>query len=1015
MVLSSALLSDMRARATSATPDPNWTALKEAADSYLGQSFGFKLTINSATPGNPTTFTTVEPVASMGSDPIMIGGLTGNWVAANNRLVWDRTTGTLSSIAVANGTATVTVVGPHRFNGGDYVAVFGATEPALNNQFPVKSTGPSTFTFTTTAPDGTHTEATLRLYGYLYGEAGSQWTPTVTGTNTFQIPLDSTGFGPLAGSPVTFFRNACTRTGQMCYSYEGDSWDEVVTELALAYQVSGNTAYGDKAIEWLDYINALGNNGLIQPVLIDSGYPARYIPRDIGLVYDWIYDRLSPSQRAATATAAANWWLPYASAAYEDPHPAIAGYARYTSFLGASDCPSGKLCPSPTYRYADRGGAGNYWTGYLGYALFGYALYGDWTGAADVVTRMNAELNDQYYAAFYNASPYEGFRAGGTIWGSTQYNQTSDARMAFAMAARKTATGRDMIADRDWYRRTWDAFLYLIMPNQWRLIAEGRFNNNWGAPIHRTLEETSLVAAALLEGTTEGGTAEYVYLNYPKVLAGNTASAPIWEKFMFDRPGRSTVNPATLSSTAYNGDWVTWRGDSDGSGPWSTAAHYLALNGEKKQPGDHGTYFAGDMAIVKGSDMLLVQPCQWYGSSQDEFDGAWEEGYVRLAGTKITVDTNHVATVASSSLPTIKHRIVVMNSATSVLNDDFHVVTGLGSGTFAFPTNAPAGTYTGDVSWNGTIECEALWDATLANTFGIDTQGEGPNSANNGEQGPYAASQLAQVFAQGDSWMWVRHDFTENYDADPNSRKPATRPVQYFFRNVLAAGDGVYFVFDRINAAQRLNNGGWTGALYWHFSPSWEKTLVDGNVASARAGASRIWLNALFPVSGGTAVMTYSRDCMPTAAGKPVVCSPSMPDPQTQRVAVFDSAQGRDLDALAVFNVTAAGGTNPPTSVLATIDGTHVGAQVGGAQPKVAVFSKEIILTAEYPGYAVQPQMGSAFKHTASAANCWVTDLVAGTYTVTKDGGRMPSIVVGTDGVAYIKACAAGAWVLTKQ
>jgi hypothetical protein len=140
-----------------------------------------------------------------------------------------------------------------------------------------------------------------------------------------------------------------------------------------------------------------------------------------------------------------------------------------------------------------------------------------------------------------------------------------------------------------------------------------------------------------------------------------------------------------------------------------------------------------------------------------------------------------------------------------------------------------------------------------------------------------------------------------------------------------------------------------------------------------------------------------------------------MPDPQTQRVAVFDSAQGRDLDALAVFNVTAAGGTNPPTSVLATIDGTHVGAQVGGAQPKVAVFSKEIILTAEYPGYAVQPQMGSAFKHTASAANCWVTDLVAGTYTVTKDGGRMPSIVVGTDGVAYIKACAAGAWVLTKQ
>lgn len=129
--------------------------------------------------------------------------------------LFQRGNNTLTNIVVSGGTATATTATAHNLSSGNKVSVKGATvAPALNTVYPatITVTGSTTFTFTTSAANGTYTESTLRIGPfsvavYIGGSGG-----TVI-TNAYHE--DSTGLALyISGDGLTI-------TGGFWY---GDTW-----------------------------------------------------------------------------------------------------------------------------------------------------------------------------------------------------------------------------------------------------------------------------------------------------------------------------------------------------------------------------------------------------------------------------------------------------------------------------------------------------------------------------------------------------------------------------------------------------------------------------------------------------------------------------------------------------------------------------------------------------------------------------------------------------------------------
>ncbi len=100
------------------------------------------------------------------------------------------------------------------------------------------------------------------------------------------------------------------------YQYDGRGWYEAAFTLSMAWQMTGDTAYANKAVALADEMVRAENDAdnmpsaTKSPLVLNRCYPARNVAPAMAVIYDWCYDRLG-AQRKADMIAVMNKWFQF--------------------------------------------------------------------------------------------------------------------------------------------------------------------------------------------------------------------------------------------------------------------------------------------------------------------------------------------------------------------------------------------------------------------------------------------------------------------------------------------------------------------------------------------------------------------------------------------------------------------------------------------------------------------------------------------------------------------------------
>src|ERR1035437_7130172 len=473
------------------------------------------------------------------------------------------------------------------------------------------NSNPVSFTITQTVP--WNTAATLFLGGAtgswtsVNATAGLGWTATKTGTHTFTIPIDSSGFGSFSGQSLGTFVKVGTLSGYFGYDYEGLPWAATIPTLALTAQVLGDSSYCAPVVSWLNYLNTAGAAGITTPESADSGWPSRTVLLSMGLAYDWCYSSLNSDQKTATATTVNLFYNWMKANAY--------GLTQ-----------------------GNGGGAySNYWGGHiLGTSLAAYATFDENTNAPAMLTWVSDQWTTNSYnniartfsapvPGIINYYDTTGFYNAGIPW-EWNYGAAHIKRLLQYMLAAKTAGGTDMFQTTDYARRWAASNIYELKPDRWSVRTDGIWSANVTGVYHG---ELPIILSDILAGTTEGGWMQQIITHFgtppadgysPGILTGlDTVSNPmaLLERCIFYGPNRSATDYRQTQPNYWfandSSPRVNWRSD------WTDSALWLMFHaGTQNLTG--GTTDSGGIEISKGSDKLIANSQNWKGTGDGTSD-----------------------------------------------------------------------------------------------------------------------------------------------------------------------------------------------------------------------------------------------------------------------------------------------------------------------------------------------------------------------------------------------------------
>ena len=670
--------------------------------------------------------------------------------------------------------------------------------------------------------------------------------------------------------------------GFLAYGQTGSGWYDALLQCGLVYKVTGDSKYATKALALLDWINTLGAAGMISPVSQDSGRGSMGATLGVAIAYDWFYDLLSPQQKDATA-ATLNLWNAWTQA----------------------------------HAFSTTDPRSNYWEAHVtASAASGYATYGDNSNARTLIDWAANNWNSHFDPKFFNppsttakaAEDSSGYFYGGLAILGYNYGGNDISRHLKYMLLLKTATGIEMLATRDYGRRWTTDLIYSLKPDRWHVPPLGQWPGSWYGVM--TLSE-ALMLSYSLEGTTEGGWAQWLYQHmgkYPPEV-GPVIQPTVQDRFMFFKCSRTAVDYRAAQPPFHFSDGgeaqVFWRSD------WSDTGDYAFVNAADAHYTPITPKHAGHIDLTRGADYLLVASGWWKGSTGDGTTGTPEN--------------------------------IAQNSA-------------MQSTLYFWDGGSAAGgkCFNQDASYDG---CQL--------GFGIYRP---------------PIQKLTSHFA------FTENDFSTSYD---HAQIPANRTLQYFFRAFAALGNGTYVVWDRVQSTRASH----IKQLRWQLSAASTPRLRASTIEST-VGSSKIFIKTLLPASPQINIVRNL-----TVNG----CRPI-----NWRAEVTDSSPATTFNGLTVLFTGPNSGSLPDTTPLST-DSSHVGVQIAGSAPKVAIFPRGTIAVGDGT-FNSATYSSVSFSSTHSGTGQYlIAGLEPGTYAVHKDGATvkgLEAVAVASAGVLDFRSAA---------
>jgi hypothetical protein len=268
-----------------------------------------------------------------------------------------------------------------------------------------------------------------------------------------------------AGSPRwQSLKNNCDS-----YMTSTSQYDVSVMNYGLAYQVTGNTAYADRAIVLMQgIVDHFGG----KPLDRDSGYDVRGVLPVMAVGYDWCYDRLTPEQRTRFRTEMERWsdWVwPETNEARKD----------------------GWSVNNPR---------DNYYHGFMMTWMVGLSLYGDSPKAPGYVNMALKRWHEEARPSLDRDA------AGGYLAEGTNYGTETTFRIFWYLGAHATATGEDLFNAPGflWPRQTMRAKLYVTTPRMDRMFPGGDHSRESTASLSDYGRSSALGALNYLDRETAG-------------------------------------------------------------------------------------------------------------------------------------------------------------------------------------------------------------------------------------------------------------------------------------------------------------------------------------------------------------------------------------------------------------------------------------------------------------------------------------------------------------------------------
>lgn len=594
--------------------------------------------------------------------------------------------------------------------------------------------------------------------------------------------------------PYTYSDRNAWFNNKLHYGFQGIQWYEDALTLALAYQVTGNTAYSNKAIALANEMIRAENDPSSQPVSNEWGvsyrnpfgvnlsYASRYVGPAMALIYDWCYDVVPDSMKTKMVNQMNAYFLHLRTSGgyttYERTGPATGNFfgghlfcAAYMGYATAHENPQAQRMIDWARIRFDGTSSGLLSGQDIPESNRMQAFEGPFPSRFERIT--NVPVNK------IKGKPFNGgFNTQGWAYGTNEFNRTIE-----YMLTVKSSTNENVTTTyQHWFADMFKSIKHAHLPNKLAVDNVGDWGGNQGAIIDRRMP---LRLAFVLEGTNYENDAYYFahteipqgtsYGQYYKDVTIYAASA--WENFLYKMP--KTVNSTSTYPLFYApfGTGYPQGGTTNGAvarfisrSSWDTTATWMSAEMGAAFYGDHHQYQAGHITMTKGKYPLLISPANYRGA----------------AG--MGVIGSHVDYIVHSSVKN------------TLFFDD----------------------------------------------WGVYNRAQSVDQV--GGQGRFGTDRIVASDANN-SYTYVRSDLSTAYNNDQwprEVRDTVNRTLEKFYRTIAYHNSGDFMVvFDQLKAKNSTHvRGQYEKHLRWHFPT---QPSINGNTAFAQNGNSKVYVTTLLP------------------------------------------------------------------------------------------------------------------------------------------------------------------------